>query len=237
MLVVMKFGGTSVGSVAALENVVHIVDGARQQGDDVVVVVSAMSGVTNLLVEGARQAELGNTQPAKESYQEMLRRHSEVMENMLPAGSSRQSVLTKVTDLLGEFDALCNSICVLGELTPRALDVIGGMGERMNVYQVAAILQDRGVDAAPVESTELIVTDARHGAASPLVEPTSVKTRAVLSPLLAAGKVPVVTGFIGKSEEGTITTLGRGGSDYSATILGRALEADEVWIWTDVNGV
>ena len=237
MLVVMKFGGTSVGSVAALENVVHIVEKTRRQGDEVVVVVSAMSGVTNLLLDGARKAELGDTGPAKESYQEMLRRHTEVLETMLPANNNRQEVLAKISALLGEFDALCNSICVLGELTPRALDVIGGMGERMNVFQVAAILQERGIESVPVESTELIVTDERHGAASPLMQPTSAKTQALLSPLLAGGKVPVVTGFIGATQNGRITTLGRGGSDYSATILGRALGADEVWIWTDVNGV
>jgi bifunctional aspartokinase / homoserine dehydrogenase 1 len=237
MLVVMKFGGTSVGSVAALENVVQIIDRAHRQGDEVVAVVSAMSGVTNLLLEGAHKAEEGDTQPAKDAYPEMLRRHTEVMETMVPAGASRDAVLSEITTLLEEYDALCDSIRVLGELTPRALDVIGGMGERMNVHQVASILQARGIDAVPVEATALIVTDERYGAASPLMVQTSTKSQAVLSPLLAAGKVPVVTGFIGATEKGITTTLGRGGSDYSATILARALGADEVWIWTDVNGV
>jgi aspartate kinase len=139
--------------------------------------------------------------------------------------------------MLDEFESLCHGIRVLGELTPRALDVIGGLGERMSAPQVAAILNQAGLPAQSVAATDLIVTDNRFGAAVPLIEETAQKTQAGLRPLLAAGQTPVVTGFIGATQNGIQTTLGRGGSDYSATILGRAIEADEVWIWTDVNGV
>jgi aspartokinase/homoserine dehydrogenase 1 len=237
MLIVMKFGGTSVGSVAALEKVVGIVTDAHRRGDRVVVVVSAMSGVTDLLLRGARQAEQGDIETAHRAHKEMLSRHTAVIDHFLAGRPEGEALRQEIAALLDEFDTLCHSIKVLGELTPRALDVIGGMGERMNVRQVAAILAARGLETRALEATQLIVTDSNYGAASPLMPQTTRRSQDVLVPLMDAGIVPVVTGFIGASEEGITTTLGRGGSDYSATILGRALNADEVWIWTDVNGV
>ena len=237
MLVVMKFGGTSVGSVAALQQVVGIVKEARSRGDEVVVVVSAMSRVTDLLLNGARRAEAGDAETAHRAHQEILARHTEVIEALLTGSRWHDPILAEINGLLNEFDALCHSIGVLGELTPRALDVIAGMGERMSVRQVAALFEQHGVPTRAVDATQLIVTDDRYGAASPLMPPTADRSQALLQPLLAEGVTPVVTGFIGATEAGIPTTLGRGGSDYSATILGRALGADEVWIWTDVNGV
>ena len=233
----MKFGGTSVGSAAALENVISIVAKARQEGHAVGVVVSAMSGVTNLLLDSARQAEAGHEKIAQQARLEIAQKHAETTLHFLGDSPERQAVLAEINGLLDEFEALCHGIRVLGELTPRALDVIGGLGERMSVPQVTAILNQAGVAATGVAATELIVTDHRFGAAVPLIEETAEKSQATLRPLLAAGQVPVVTGFIGATKEGIQTTLGRGGSDYSATIIGRAIEADEVWIWTDVNGV
>ena len=237
MLIVMKFGGTSVGSVRALEQLIGIVDSARKRGDEVVVVVSAMSGVTDLLLKGAEQAEAGEIETAGQGHREMLKRHTEVVDSLLTNSPHRDSVMAEIAALLDEYDLLCHSIKVLGELTPRALDVIVSTGEQMSVRQVAAILEEHGVRSKVVDATGLIITDGRHGVASPLMQPTAERVQAVLSPMLAEAIVPVVTGFIGASEKGTLTTLGRGGSDYSATILGHALGADEVWIWTDVNGV
>lgn len=237
MLIVMKFGGTSVGSVAALERVVGIVAAARERGDRTVVVVSAMSGITDMLLRGARQAEQGDIETAHRAHKDMLGRHSEVIEHFLTGLPAGEALRNEIAGLLDEFDSLCHSIKVLGELTPRALDVIGGMGERMNVRQVAAILAARGIQTRALDATQLIVTDGNYGSASPMMPQTTRRGQDILVPLMDAGIVPIVTGFIGASEEGITTTLGRGGSDYSATILGRALNADEVWIWTDVNGV
>jgi aspartate kinase len=238
MLVVMKFGGTSVGSVTALEKVIGIVAKARKEDQhQVVVVVSAMSGVTNLLLNAAHQAEAGNETVAHAARLEIEKKHAEATLHFLGDSPERDAVMAKIGTLLNEFEALCHGIHVLGELTPRALDVIGGLGERISAPQVAAILHRAGIAAQSVEATSLIVTDDRYGAAVPRIEQTSAKSQAELRPLLAAGIVPVVTGFIGATESGITTTLGRGGSDYSGTILGRALAADEVWIWTDVNGV
>jgi aspartate kinase len=139
--------------------------------------------------------------------------------------------------LLNWFENLCQSIYTLGELTPRGLDVVSGLGERLSARVVAAAMRSQGLKANTVEATEIIVTDNHFGNAGPLFEESTVKTRAKLLPLIQAGIVPVVTGFIGATVEGLPTTLGRGGSDYSATIIGRCLPADEVWIWTDVDGV
>jgi aspartokinase/homoserine dehydrogenase 1 len=237
MLIVMKFGGTSVGSIDALQQVTGIVKKARDRGDEVVVVVSAMGGATDLLLNGARQAESGDVATARAAHQEILAKHTEVIDTLLVDSQWHNPLLAEINVLLDEFDALCQSIGVLGELTPRALDVIAGMGERMSVRQVAAILECNNVRAQALDATRLILTDDQYGSASPLMPPTAERCQALLSPLLGAGVIPVVTGFIGATESGIPTTLGRGGSDYTATILGRALGADEVWIWTDVNGV
>ncbi|MBI1877374.1 MAG: aspartate kinase [Chloroflexi bacterium] len=237
MLIVMKFGGTSVGSVPALEKVVEIVKNERGKGHAVVVVVSAMSDVTDMLLNAAHKAEAGDEATAHAARTAIAQKHADATLHFLGDTPERAAVMAKINALLDEFESLCHGIRVLGELTPRALDVIAGMGERMSVPQVAAILNQAGIPAQGVAATELIVTDGRFGGAVPLVEATAAKTQAGLRPILDAGKVPVVTGYVGATEEGIPTTLGRGGSDYSATILGRALEADEVWIWTDVNGV
>jgi len=237
MLIVMKFGGTSVGSVAALQQVVNVVRKEKEQGNEVVVVVSAMSGVTDLLLSGAWRAEAGDITTSDGAHQEILTKHTQVLEKFLAGSKLHASVLAEINTLLDEFDALSHSISVLGELTPRALDVIAGMGERMSARQVAAVLERHAIPARAVDATQLIVTDDQYGAASPLMTPTAERSQALLNPLIQEGITPVVTGFIGATEVGIPTTLGRGGSDYSATILGRALGADEVWIWTDVNGV
>ncbi len=237
MLIVMKFGGTSVGSVQALQKVVEIVQREQKQGHQIIVVVSAMSGVTNLLLDSAQRAEAGDEHIAHQARQQISAKHLAATMHFLGQTPACDAVLAEINALLNEFEALCHGIRVLGELTPRALDVIGGLGERMSVPQVTAILNQANIAAQAVSALELIVTDRRFGAAVPIVEATAQKTKAKLQPILEAGQVPVVTGFIGATEDGIPTTLGRGGSDYSGTIIGRAIEADEVWIWTDVNGV
>ncbi len=237
MLIVMKFGGTSVGNAAALQQVIQICKRARRGGNEIVLVVSAMSGITDLLLGSARKAEAGDKQEVKRAHQELLDRHQAVIEDLLAGSQYRQTLSEEIAGFLSEFDALCHSIGVLGELTPRALDVISGMGERMSARLVAAILDHHGITARPMDATRLIVTDARFGSAVPIMSLTTERCRSLLRPLLEQGVTPVITGFIGATESGIPTTLGRGGSDYTATILSQTLDADEVWIWTDVSGV
>ena len=159
MFLVMKFGGTSVGSVAALRQVLGIVEKACSRGDKIVVVVSAMSGVTDLLLRSARSAEAGDIVTAPLAHQEMSVRHAAVIDALLGDSEWHEPVSESIHGMLSELDALCHSIHVLGELTPRALDAIAGMGERMSARQVAAILEHHGMAAQPIDATQLIVTD------------------------------------------------------------------------------
>ncbi len=237
MKITMKFGGTSVGSVAAIKNVIGIVQKAQREGQQTILVVSAMSGVTNKLIAAAQQAEAGDETMVHQTRQVIEARHAEATLAFLSESPARDEVMTEVRRLLDEFELLCHGIRVLGELTPRALDVISGLGERMNAPQIAAILRSRDLPAVAVDARQVIVSDGRHGAATPRIAETAARAQSKLNPLLKAGKIPVITGFIAATAAGVPTTLGRGGSDYSATIIGRAIAADEIWIWSDVNGV
>ncbi|HEY1017020.1 MAG TPA: aspartate kinase [Herpetosiphonaceae bacterium] len=234
-LLVTKFGGTSVGSPDAIRSLINITAANRRQWDHVVVVVSALSGVTDSLLQTVRAAQSGDAAAVHELYAGLRRRHDAMIDDLL--AGEHDAVRQEVDGLLDECARLCEGVRVLGELTPRTLDAIAGLGERMSARIVAAAFRDAGIDAASVDATELIVTDDRYQDASPLMAETQERTTGRLGPLLDAGVTPIVTGFIGATLAGVKTTLGRGGSDWSAAILGAALEAGEVWIYTDVNGV
>jgi bifunctional aspartokinase / homoserine dehydrogenase 1 len=235
-LVVMKFGGTSVGDASCIRRVVEIVR-AASRASNVVVVVSAMSGVTNKLLEAASQAEAGNGNEVAAILEGLNKHHVEASRALISSPAQRDRLDNKVQDIFHQADHLCQGTILLRELTQRARDSISGLGERISAPLVAAALAERGTASEAIDATELVVTDSYHGAAEPLMDQTRLRCEARLLPLLRQGITPVVTGFIATTPEGVLTTLGRGGSDYSATILGAALGADEVVIWTDVDGV
>ncbi len=234
---VMKFGGTSVGSPEAMAGVMDIVRRSQSQWPRLVVVISALSGVTNLLLDSAARAVNGDVQTLYTVEARLREMHAAIADQLVSDLARRAQVKQDVNHLIGEFLNFCQAIAVLGEATPRALDAVAALGERMSVRLLAAALDDSGVPAQYVEATQLIITDDCFQNAHPDMDATTRQTRQVLGPILAQGRVPVVTGFIGATSQGTTTTLGRGGSDYSAGILGAALPADDVWIWTDVDGV
>ena len=234
---ILKFGGTSVGSAEAFDQVAKIVARARQQDSQVVVVTSAMSGVTDTLINAAKAAAAGDRKPYREAREDLMAKHQMVAGQLIGDGVERAALGRLFDARLTAFERLCRSVDVLGELTPRGLDVISGTGERLSAPLLAAVLRANGVAAEWVDAAEIVVTDDNFGNADPLIEPTSVHVQSRLQPLLNGGVVPVITGFIGATKDGISTTLGRGGSDYSAAILGAALHADEVQIWTDVNGI
>jgi bifunctional aspartokinase / homoserine dehydrogenase 1 len=234
---VMKFGGTSVGSIKAMTLATQIVRDACQDWPRLVVVASAMSGVTNQLLDQAGRALRGDVTTSFQAAENIRKLHFEVIDALVSSPSKKEQVRQEINALLTTFINLCQAIAVLGEATPRALDAVGGLGERMSVRLLAAILESAGVRADFVEATQLIVTDDNFQSAHPDFQATALQTRHVLGPLLEKGIVPVVTGFIAATSSGVTTTLGRGGSDYSASILAAALPANEVWIWTDVDGV
>jgi bifunctional aspartokinase / homoserine dehydrogenase 1 len=233
---VMKFGGTSVGDASCIARAAQIVARACREASTVVV-VSAMSGVTNRLVAAAGRAETGDRDEATKLAEELRRQHELALNELVVGRDRREPTLCRLSDRLAEARRLCEGIALLRELTARSLDSISSLGERLSAPLVAAGLVEAGVQAEAIDATELIVTDSYHGGAEPIRDSTGKRCEARLRPLLQQRIVPVVTGFIGATPDGVLTTLGRGGSDYSATILGAALGADEVIIWTDVDGV
>ena len=236
MLIVMKFGGTSVGSADRITQAAQLAVDTAAKGHQVVVVTSAMSKVTDTLIGAARKASTGTWDPAVR--QELFERHKAVADAVIGKDAIRHAaVLDAITTRLDRFEKLCFGLSMVHELTPRLLDAISGMGEMLAAPLLSAAIAARGATSEAVDATEVIVTTSLFGGAEPLTDETRAKASARLKPLLASGSIPVVTGFIAATQDGVMTTLGRGGSDYSASIIGAALDAAEVWIWTDVDGV
>jgi len=232
----MKFGGTSVADASCIRKVAEIIKSSIRDGE-LVVVVSAMSGVTNKLIEAAILAEARNRPRATQILEDLRQQHEQTIQVLIYSEAERNRVRRRINDLIDECARLCDSTAATGVLTPSIRDSIAGSGERLMVPLVAATLTSHGLAAEAVEATDLIVTDSVFGSADPEMELTSDRCERRLLPLLSKGIIPVVTGFIAADERGALTTLGRGGSDYTATIVGSALKASEVIIWTDVDGI
>ena len=234
---VMKFGGTSVGSPEAIRHGLEIVQQAQTEWDHVVVVSSAFSQVTDALYQSAVQASRGDLAKFDQTLQMLKDRHFSTLEQLVKDETLRQQAVSTISALLILFSNLVQAISVLGEASPRALDTVVSLGERLAVTVLTVVFLDAGIKSQAVDACQIIVTDDQFQNAAPILDLTRVKVHAGLLPLLETGIVPVVTGFLGATQNGIRTTLGRGGSDYSAAILGVVLDAGEVWIWTDVNGV
>jgi aspartokinase/homoserine dehydrogenase 1 len=235
-LQIMKFGGTSLGDATCIARAAQI-SASTAKEKRVVVVVSAMSGVTNRLIEAAKRAGEGDVEAGRALIDALRQQHRAVLDTLVSDESSRAPVEQQVEEISAEGKRLYDGTAMLRELTPRTLDFISSLGERLCAPIFAATLCQLETKSRSIEATRLIVTDDYHGGAEPRAEDTRKRCSEHILPLLAAGEVPVITGFIGATDDGKLTTLGRGGSDYSATILGAALDADEIIIWTDVEGV
>ena len=234
---VMKFGGTSVGSVDALTKATRIIKEARAQYPRLVVITSAMAGVTDLLLKSATHAAQGDIDSLTAAESTLREKHFSAANALVRNESLRENAKQEIDCLIELLVDLCKAIAVLGEASPRALDAVASLGERMSVRLLGAIVESAGVKSKVIESSQFVITNSHFQNANPDFQTTTERTRQCLNPLFEAGIVAVTTGFIGATPEGVITTLGRGGSDYSAGIIGSVLPADEVWIWTDVDGV
>ena len=235
--IIMKFGGTSVGTG---ENIRRVADVVSQYSKEyrVAVVVSALAGVTNRLLEVACQAKKSDEKLVKNFTNELLQKHKEAVAAAITSKPLQKEVNQIIEETIVELEKVLTGICYVGELTPKSKDYVVSFGERLSAPIVWGAVQDHKLETQCFTGKEAgIVTDSNFGEADPLMNFTTHLARERLGPLLEKGVVPVVTGFIAANQDGIVTTVGRGGSDYTATILGVALEADEVWIWTDVDGI
>ncbi len=207
----------------------------------VCVVVSAMSKVTDLLLDTLRHAELGDRAAVDNNLRILLERHTQACDDLLSGSPTavrlRELAANAVQSLMAEFYRIANGMFMLSACPPRSMDAAISIGERLSSVLLAHYLESTGIPAKSVNAAEVVVTDAVFGNASPQMEPTRAKCTQRLQPLLEEGIVPVVTGFNGATADGQPTTLGRGGSDFSASILAASLDAGELWIWTDVDGI
>jgi len=233
----MKFGGTSVGSPEAIARAAAIVRDSFDAGHRVLVVCSAMNGVTDTLLKAARAAAQGEAAAYQGLVEALRERHRATISALLRSDVERIALHDEVGALHDELETLCYGIYVLREASPKALDKVCSLGERMCVPIVSALLRQCGVPSVTVSASRVIVTDDQFQNAGVLFEASEARVRQEVLPVLRQGIVPVVTGFIGATPDGVVTTLGRGGSDYSSALLGAYVDSDEVWIWTDVDGV
>jgi aspartate kinase len=232
----MKFGGTSVEDAQAMKRTAGIVLGRRERGMEAVVVVSAMAKVTDLLVSAASAAGRGDKAGSLAIGARLRHRHVDTAAALLEAErfGRLQATLHQEFDAL---DDLLRGIAAVGELTPRTNDLVLSFGERLSSKMIAEAFEQHGLQGAHVDGRSCIVTDASYGKAVPQERAIEEKLAAIVLPLIEAGKTPVIGGFIGSTVEGITTTLGRGGSDYTAALVGGGMHAGAIEIWTDVNGI
>lgn len=231
-MIVMKFGGTSVKDRAAIERLIDIVRHTAQPA----VVVSALSGVTDRLLGIANEAAAGDIDSARKNITGLRQRHHGVASVIIDA-ALREQVIEALNRDFDELDRVVSALAVLGDVSPRWSDAIAATGELASSKIVAAALTSHGTIARWVDARTVVVTTDEFGAAPPVFDRTNAALQSVVAPILAEGVVPVIGGFVGATERGVTTTLGRGGSDFSGAIVGAALGADEIQIWTDVDGM
>ncbi len=235
-IVVMKFGGTSVEDATAIKRTLSIVKTRRDLGLQPVVVVSAMAKVTDTLLAAAAAASHNESEQALSLSFGLRRRHLDAAEELV----GRRAIGSLAHELHQKFDALddlLRGVSAVGELTPRTNDLVVSFGERMSSILVAHAFEHRGLSAAHVDARTCIITDSHFGKAAPQEAVIEARLSEHVLPLVAAGAIPVLGGFIGANAEGITTTLGRGGSDYTAALVGGGLHAGAIEIWTDVNGI
>ncbi|RJS80115.1 aspartate kinase [Candidatus Bathyarchaeota archaeon] len=234
----MKFGGTSLAAGENFRLVADLVSNYVNQGFKVVVVVSALKGVTDRLIEASEHAKTGDLETIYRFKREITEEHLEAARKSIRDPNIRREVSDALRRTLDELEKVLTGIAYVGELTPKSRDYVLSFGEKLSTRIAWGTLRDAGLNAQYFTGGSAgIVTDSNFGEAKPLMNVTKHQVKSRIEPLLEEGVVPVITGYIAATPEGVTTTLGRGGSDYTATIIGAALGVDEVWIWTSVDGL
>ncbi|MBI3791582.1 MAG: lysine-sensitive aspartokinase 3 [Gemmatimonadetes bacterium] len=234
-MIVVKFGGTSMADAAAIRRAGEIVRSRLDRRP--IVVVSAFAGVTNQLLHIGAQAVEGQLVPAMASVQALRDRHMTEARALLGDGPEATALVAELSSMIDELAALAEALSVLGHGTPRAMDKIAALGEQLSSLVAAAAFRQMGMAARHVDARDVMRTDDRFGKAEPQADEISDAARRVIAPMVRAGEVPVLGGFVGATAHRITTTLGRGGSDYSASLLGAALRVEAIEIWTDVDGM
>jgi aspartate kinase len=234
-VIVMKFGGTSVADAARIRAAAEIVRGRLPRRP--VVVVSALAGVTDLLVQAVACAKEGEREALEPILADLGRRHRWAVSGCVEHAGRRHDLGLEVDALFEDLRQLLRSVRILGEGTPRSSDALLAFGEILSSRIVAAAFADRGIPSRLVDAREVMITDATFGRAEPDLDEVAARGMRLLTPPVAAGEVPVLGGFLGATRDGRTTTLGRGGSDTSAAVIGAAIGAAEIEIWTDVDGI
>jgi aspartate kinase len=235
-VIVCKFGGTSVGDAEAITRAASIVAGRRDRQP--VVVVSALGGATNELLRVAEQAAKGQLIGALRGVEGLRERHLAQTERLLGGTPEGLDVATELSAMFDELAALAEALKTLGDLTPRSLDAIASLGEQLSSVLVVAAFRQLGLPAEHVDARRIMITDGAYTRAEPQEDAIAEAAQRLMMPIVRAGRIPVMGGFIGSVQStGVTTTLGRGGSDYSASLVGAALQAEAIEIWTDVDGM
>ncbi len=234
-MIVMKFGGTSVEDATAMNRVMDIVGGQRERRP--VVCVSAASGVTNGLIRLAQLAVSGRKDEALDLVEGLKIRHLAMVPDLVRDEAQAATLNREIDGIIAELRNIATGIALLGELTNRSLDTVVSFGERLSSLVLCYAMNERGIPTDLVDARQVLVTSDAFGAAVPLWDELTPRMRAKLLPIVESDRVALTQGFIGATKDGVTTTLGRGGSDYSAAIFGAALEATDIEIWTDVDGV
>ncbi len=237
MRLVMKFGGTSVGDGIRMKHVAELAKNYHDEGNEIVLVTSALSGVTDSLLKNARDAtETGKTSAVKEFIADLTKQHHKAAQDAIGLSTIVEKKIAELDQRIEELEKALIGICYLGELTARSVDYISSYGERLAAPILSGAINSLGLNSNSFTGGEAgILTSDNYGNARPLDE-TYVLVRDRIEPLLADG-IPVICGFIAENEAGIITTLGRGGSDFTASIIGAAIKANEIWLWKEVDGI
>ena len=236
-MIVCKFGGTSVGDAPAIARTASIIAGRRERQP--VVVVSALGGATNMLLRIAEQSAKGQLIGALSAVEALRDRHLTQTETLLRNDTSASADISgELSAMFDELAALAEALKTLGDLTPRSLDAIASLGEQLSSVLVVAAFRAHGLPAEHVDARQVMITDAQYTRAEPQPDAIAEAAQRLIMPMVRAGSIPVMGGFIGSAQgTGVTTTLGRGGSDYSASLVGAALQAEAIEIWTDVDGM
>lgn len=237
MRLVMKFGGTAVDAPDKIRHVAQLVK-SHSKSDSLVCVVSALRGMTDGLLSVSDSVRRGDRHSIEEFVSKYMQMHIQIAKSAISDPKLRQDAVATIEKTFKELEDVLGGIVLLGEVTPKSQDYLLSFGERLSAPMVSFALRDIGIKSVYLTGKDAgIVTDSNYGEARPLIDTTRLRVSHQLEPLLNDSVVPVVTGFIGADQNGNTTTIGRGGSDYTATIVGVSIGADEVWLWSDVDGL